>query len=57
MRSSARTVAVGLRREGIAVDIALDGQQALDEARITSYDVIVLDRDLPALHGDEVCRG
>ena len=52
----AQTVAVGLRREGMAVDIALDGQQALDEARITSYDVIVLDRDLPALHGDEVCR-
>jgi DNA-binding response OmpR family regulator len=52
----AQTVAVGLRREGMAVDIALDGQQALDDARITSYDVIVLDRDLPALHGDEVCR-
>ena len=52
----AQTVAVGLRREGMAVDIVLDGQQALDDARITSYDVIVLDRDLPALHGDEVCR-
>jgi DNA-binding response OmpR family regulator len=52
----AQTVAVGLRREGMAVDIALDGQQALDDARVTSYDVIVLDRDLPALHGDEVCR-
>jgi DNA-binding response OmpR family regulator len=52
----ADTVAVGLRREGMAVDIALDGQQALDGALVTSYDVIVLDRDLPAVHGDEVCR-
>jgi DNA-binding response OmpR family regulator len=52
----AQTVAVGLRREGMAVDIALNGQQALDEALVTSYDVIVLDRDLPAVHGDEVCR-
>ena len=52
----AETVAVGLRREGMAVDIALDGQQALDRAVVTSYDVIVLDRDLPAVHGDEVCR-
>jgi DNA-binding response OmpR family regulator len=52
----AQTVAVGLRREGMAVDIAVDGQQALDDALVTSYDVIVLDRDLPAVHGDEVCR-
>jgi DNA-binding response OmpR family regulator len=52
----AETVAVGLRREGMAVDIALDGRQALDRAVVTSYDVIVLDRDLPAVHGDEVCR-
>src|ERR1700684_3594088 len=52
----AQTVAVGLRREGMAVDIALDGREALDEALVTSYDVIVLDRDLPAVHGDEVCR-
>ncbi len=52
----AQTVAAGLRREGMAVDIALDGRQALDGALVTSYDVIVLDRDLPAVHGDEVCR-
>jgi len=51
----AETVAAGLRREGMAVDIALDGQQALDRARVTSYDVIVLDRDLPVIHGDAVC--
>ena len=43
----AETVAVGLRREGMAVDIALDGQQALDRAVVSSYDVIVLDRDCP----------
>jgi DNA-binding response OmpR family regulator len=49
-------VAVGLRREGMVVDIALDGQRALDDALVTSYDVIVLDRDLPTVHGDEVCR-
>ncbi len=52
----ARTVAAGLRREGMAVDVALDGQEALDRALVTGYDVIVLDRDLPAVHGDEVCR-
>jgi DNA-binding response OmpR family regulator len=52
----AETVAAGLRHEGMAVDIALDGQQTLDRARVTGYDVIVLDRDLPEVHGDEVCR-
>jgi DNA-binding response OmpR family regulator len=52
----AETVAAGLRREGMAVDIALDGQQTLDRVRVTGYDVIVLDRDLPEVHGDEVCR-
>jgi len=52
----AEAVAAGLRREGMAVDIALDGQQALDRASVTDYDVIVLDRDLPEVHGDEVCR-
>jgi DNA-binding response OmpR family regulator len=54
-RKLAETVAAGLRREGMAVDIALDGQQALDRARVTGYEVIVLDRDLPAVHGDRVC--
>jgi DNA-binding response OmpR family regulator len=52
----ANTVAIGLRREGMAVDVALDGDQALRRARVVSYDVIVLDRDLPGTHGDEVCR-
>jgi DNA-binding response OmpR family regulator len=52
----AETVATGLRREGLAVDIAPDGAQALQRAAVTSYDVVVLDRDLPGVHGDEVCR-
>jgi DNA-binding response OmpR family regulator len=46
----------GLRREGMAVDVAADGANALRKARATPYDVVVLDRDLPALHGDDVCR-
>jgi two-component system, OmpR family, response regulator VanR len=52
----ADTVARGLRREGMAVDLAGDGETALGKARAVDYDVVVLDRDLPALHGDEVCR-
>jgi DNA-binding response OmpR family regulator len=51
----AETVAVGLRRRQLAVDVALDGRGGLDRALFTNYDVIVLDRDLPGLHGDEVC--
>jgi DNA-binding response OmpR family regulator len=51
----AETVATGLRREGMAVDVALDGASALQRAVVHEYDVIVLDRDLPALHGDRVC--
>ncbi len=54
-REMAETVAVGLRRERMAVDVALDGQSGLERAVINDYDVIVLDRDLPGLHGDEVC--
>ena len=52
----AEAVASGLRREGMAVDIAGDGAAGLANARIYEYDVVVLDRDLPLLHGDEVCR-
>ena len=52
----AATVAIGLRREGMAVDVALDGAGALQRATVYGYDVIVLDRDLPDVHGDEVCR-
>ncbi|MBF6618972.1 MAG: response regulator transcription factor [Patulibacter sp.] len=52
----AEAIARGLRRDGIAVDIAEDGEAALYKARVHPYDVVVLDRDLPKLHGDEVCR-
>ena len=52
----AETVAGGLRREGMAVDVAHDGRDALARSRVVPYDVIVLDRDLPVMHGDEVCR-
>ncbi len=52
----ASTLATGLRREGMAVDVALDGEAALKRALVNTYDVVVLDRDLPGVHGDEVCR-
>jgi DNA-binding response OmpR family regulator len=52
----ATAIAAGLRREGMAVDVALDGRDALDRLSGTRYDVVVLDRDLPGVHGDEVCR-
>jgi DNA-binding response OmpR family regulator len=52
---TAQTVAVGLRRAQMAVDVALDGPGALDRALFNDYDVIVLDRDLPGMHGDDVC--
>jgi DNA-binding response OmpR family regulator len=52
----ARTIGTGLRREGMAVDVVLDGNDALDHLAATRYDVVVLDRDLPGVHGDEVCR-
>ena len=52
----ARAIGTGLRREGMAVDVVLDGNDALDHLALTRYDVVVLDRDLPGTHGDEVCR-
>jgi len=55
-RTLADRIAQGLRQAGIAVDAAYDGAAALDAAAQTSYDVIVLDRDLPVVHGDLVCR-
>jgi DNA-binding response OmpR family regulator len=51
----ARAVAEGLRREGMAVDIALDGHDALRHIIVNAYDVVVLDRDIPGVHGDQVC--
>ena len=52
----ARTIGTGLRREGMAVDVVLDGDDALEHLVVTRYDVVVLDRDLPGTHGDDVCR-
>jgi DNA-binding response OmpR family regulator len=52
----AMVVAEGLRREGMAVDLAFDGSEALSHVTVNRYDVVVLDRDLPGVHGDEVCR-
>jgi DNA-binding response OmpR family regulator len=52
----AETMARGLRRQGMAVDVAGDGAVALEKARMVGYDVLVLDRDLPELHGDYVCH-
>jgi DNA-binding response OmpR family regulator len=52
----ATAIGTGLRREGMAVDVVLDGGDALEHLAVTRYDVVVLDRDLPGVHGDEVCR-
>jgi DNA-binding response OmpR family regulator len=52
----ARAVAEGLRREGMAVDVSLDGADALRHVTVNEYDVVVLDRDLPRVSGDQVCR-
>jgi DNA-binding response OmpR family regulator len=51
----ARDIAEGLRDRGIATDLAHDGTAALQKGVVYRYDVIVLDRDLPGLHGDAVC--
>jgi DNA-binding response OmpR family regulator len=48
-------IAEGLRDQGMAVDVAYDGEAALESTAVTGYDVIVLDRDLPRVHGDAVC--
>jgi two-component system response regulator VanR len=52
----AETVARGLRRHAMSVDVAFSGVEALAQATDTRYDVVVLDRDLPGMHGDDVCR-
>src|SRR2546430_16204376 len=52
----ADAVAEGLRDEGIAVDVAYDGPAGLDKVTVNTYDVIVLDRDFPRLHGDALCQ-
>lgn len=52
----ADVVAEALRRESFAIDVVYDGQAALDRISVNDYDVVVLDRDLPVVHGDDVCR-
>ena len=52
----AEAIGTGLRQEGLAVDVTFDGADALERMAITRYDVVVLDRDLPNIHGDNVCR-
>ena len=52
----AEALARGLRRAGCAVDVSHDGRSALDRAHLVDYDAVVLDRDLPVVHGDDVCR-
>ena len=52
----ATALAEGLRREGMAVDLSFDGAEALAHVAVNSYDVVVLDRDLPVVHGDQVAR-
>jgi len=52
----AEAIQSGLRHEAIAADVALDGDEALRQIEVNEYDVVVLDRDIPGTHGDEVCR-
>jgi len=52
----ATTMATGLRRAGMSVDVVFDGRDALEHLAVTIYDVVVLDRDIPGVHGDDVCR-
>ncbi|MFJ2770993.1 response regulator transcription factor [Streptomyces sp. NPDC087300] len=52
----ARVIEMGLRREAMAVDVVHDGAAALEKVTVYDYDAVVLDRDLPGVHGDEVCR-
>src|SRR6266540_305914 len=55
-RLLADSIAEGLRRQVMAVDVAYDGDAALERLGVNDYDVVVLDRDLPIVSGDEVCR-
>jgi len=52
----ADAVARGLRREGMAVDVAYDGDSGHEKSAVTRYDVVVLDRDLPGMSGDRLCE-
>jgi DNA-binding response OmpR family regulator len=52
----ADAIVEGLRHQAMVADVALDGDEALEKASMNSYDVVVLDRDIPRVHGDDVCR-
>ncbi len=52
----ANRIAEGLRDQGIAVDVAYDGHEALAKLNVNPYEVVLLDRDLPGIHGDEICQ-
>ncbi|HYW23244.1 MAG TPA: response regulator, partial [Terriglobales bacterium] len=54
-RLLADAIAEGLRRQAMAVDVAYDGEDAMERLGVNDYDVVVLDRDLPIVPGDEVC--
>ncbi len=56
MPKFANTIAQGLRNHRMAVDVAYDGHEAATKLNVNSYDVVVLDRDLPRIHGDELCQ-
>jgi DNA-binding response OmpR family regulator len=56
MPRHANRIAEGLRDQGIAVDVAYDGHEAISKVNVNSYDVVLLDRDLPGIHGDQLCR-
>jgi DNA-binding response OmpR family regulator len=56
VRPLAQAIADGLRGEAIAVDVAFDGGEAQERLAVNDYDVVILDRDLPVIHGDEICR-
>ncbi len=52
----ANLIAEGLRDQGMAVDVAYDGNEAIAKVNLTAYDVVLLDRDLPGIHGDQLCQ-
>ncbi|HTX08319.1 MAG TPA: response regulator transcription factor [Solirubrobacteraceae bacterium] len=56
MPRHANRIAEGLRDQGMAVDVAYDGHEAIAKVNLTAYDVVLLDRDLPGIHGDQLCQ-